>query len=344
MASMRGSAEPVSSSAASLPSSMPAAQGLADDRLRKLIDRVLAFVGVLSLDGTLLEANEPAVTAAGVGRDELIGRPFWDCHWWSYDTGVQERLREAVAEAAGGSAVRYDAQVRVAGDQRIWIDFQIVPIVSEDGVVTELVPSGVDITERKLAEGHRELLLKELSHRVKNTLATIQSMAGQTLRGASSPEEFRSAFGARLQAIAASHDLLVAANHASVSLPDLVRGQVLPYAPSKDQLVLTGEDMQLAGESAHALGLVLHELATNAAKYGALSVPGGTVRIAWSCRSDGGLNIEWREREGPAVREPERRGFGTKLIERTAAPADGADAVIDYAPEGVTARLVLGER
>ena len=317
-----------------------------DERVRKVMDSVLAFVGVLSTDGTLLEANEPAVQAAGVGRDELIGRPFWDCYWWSFSEETQARLRAAVATAATGERVRYDAEVRVAGDGRIWIDFQLVPMLDEHGRVVELIPSGVDITERKHAEAHREFLLRELSHRVKNTLASIQSMAGQTLRGTSSPDEFRTTFGARLRAIAASHDLLVESNHENVRLLDLIRGQVGPYAADDARLVLEGDDLVLPGESAHALGLILHELATNAAKYGALSAPEGVVRIAWRAwdRSDmPGLAIDWRETGGPSVEVPERRGFGTRLIERSLA-TEGGSGSIDYAPEGVHARLELGLR
>ena len=314
-----------------------------NERLRALMDSVLAFVGVLSPSGVLLEANEPAVAAAGLGRDELIGQPFWDCYWWAFDEPTRQCLREAVAKAARGERVRYDAEIRVVGDGRLWIDFQIVPMFDADGNVTELIPSGVDITERKQAEAHRELLLKELSHRVKNTLAALQSMAGQTLRSAASSEEFRSAFGARLSAIAASHDLLVKSNHENVRLLDLIRGQVLPYAGSPDQLVLEGRNLLLPGDAAHSLGLVLHELATNAAKYGALSSKEGTVAIRWSAR-DGDLSallFKWKESGGPPVEPPKRTGLGTRLIERSLI-ADGEESPrLDFDRDGLSARFVL---
>lgn len=314
-----------------------------DERLRHLIDGVLAFVGVLSLDGTLLEANQPAVAAAGVDRSQLIGRPFWDCFWWDVGSATKNRLRAAVADAARGERVRYDAEIQVAGGQRIWIDFQIAPVIDSDGRVAELIPSGVDITERKHAEAHKELLIKELSHRVKNTLATIQSITGQSIRSSASMDDFRSKFSARLHAIAGSHDLLVKFDHQDVPLAALIRGQVLQYAPDESCLVIEGNDSLLPGDVAHSLGLVLHELATNASKYGAFSNGTGKVTVSWQIQTDDAartLYLTWVERGGPVVEKPTRRGFGTSLIQRSLA-ADGNDAEIAYDPEGVSCRLVV---
>ena len=315
-----------------------------DKRLRDLIDSVLAFVGVLSVDGVLLEANQPAVAAAGGDRDTVIGRPFWDCYWWDVNQATKDRLKLAVASAAAGELVRYDAEIQVAGEQRLWIDFQIAPVFNSAGEVTELIPSGVDITERKLAEAHRELLIKELSHRVKNTLATIQSIAGQSIRAAETMDDFRGSFGARLRAIAASHNLLVQTDHQLVPVTGLVRAQVLPYASDEARVEVEGVDIDLPGEIAHALGLVLHELATNASKYGALSSQAGTVHVKWSVQDQDGvphLHLRWLERGGPEVKTPTRRGFGTRLIERSLS-ADGDSAVIEHDPAGLSCRLVMG--
>ena len=314
-----------------------------DERLQNLIDSVIAFVGVVSLDGILLEANEPAVAVAGVGRDELIGVPFWDCYWWNFDQATMDRLKEAVATAAKGERVRYDAEIRIAGDQRLWIDFQIVPVFDGFGQVMELIPSGVDITERKQAETHKELLIKELSHRVKNTLATVTSMAGQTVRTAKSIEDFRASFSARLRSIAASHDLLVASEHQTASLSALIRDQVLPYAADEGALECASEDILLPGDVAHTLGLVLHELATNASKYGALSAETGTVCVDWSVDTAASvpvLLLNWTERGGPTVSPPETTGFGTRLIQRSLGSENG-DAVLDYQPEGFICKLAI---
>ncbi len=115
---------------------------------RRVLDRVLAFVGVLSLDGTLLEANQLAIDASGVPREEVIGKPFWETYWWSYDPKIQAELREAIERARGGEVVRYDTQVRVVGEGRLWIDFQLAPLVNGHGEITHLIPSATDLSER----------------------------------------------------------------------------------------------------------------------------------------------------------------------------------------------------
>ena len=123
-----------------------------EERLRLILDGTVAFVGIMDVDGTLREANAPALTAGDLARDDVIGRRFWDCPWWSHDAGEAARLRQAVARAAGGEVVRYDAVVRMAGDTRMTIDFMLSPVRGADGTVRLLVPSGLDITDRKRAE------------------------------------------------------------------------------------------------------------------------------------------------------------------------------------------------
>ena len=315
-----------------------------DERLRKLIDSMIAFVGVLSPEGILLEANEPAVAAAGVDRNALIGRPFWDCYWWSFDAASQARLKEAVAKAATGESVRYDVEIRVAGDARIWIDFQIVPVFDAQNQLIELIPSGVDITERKRIEAQKELLISELSHRVKNTLAIIQSIANQSTRSAATMEDFRSSFMARLQAIAACHDLLVRSDHHAVSLEALVLSQIRPFAANTDSMSVNGPNVTVPGDVAYSLGLVLHELATNASKYGALSTDAGKVLVNWNIAAVSGgqqLHLTWEEAGGPYVDPPESQGFGTRLIEHTLASLGGDSAKISFSHTGVVCELKM---
>lgn len=123
-----------------------------DVSLRQIIDGSLAFIGLLAIDGTLLEANALALQAGGLQREDVIGRKFWDCYWWSYDDEVRRNLQAALERARQGEIVRYDVQVRMAGGQLMWIDFQIVPRRDETGRITHLIPSGLDLTARKLAE------------------------------------------------------------------------------------------------------------------------------------------------------------------------------------------------
>jgi PAS domain S-box-containing protein len=126
----------------------------------RVLDTLFASVGVLQPDGTLIEANRTPLEAAGITADDVLGLKFWDCYWWNYSPAVQDRLREAVAQAANGEVVRYDAAVRMAGGELRWLDFQLVPLRSRDGTVTHLVPSGLDISERRAAEAHREEMVR----------------------------------------------------------------------------------------------------------------------------------------------------------------------------------------
>ncbi|WP_146413607.1 PAS domain-containing protein [Crateriforma conspicua] len=123
-----------------------------EKHLRRVIDHVVGFVGVLDLDGTLTEANQPAITAGGVGREDVIGKKFWDCYWWNYDPSVAERLEQDIRRVQSGETVRYDAMVRMAGDTRMMIDFQLMPVTDDSGNLINIVASGVDISDRYLVE------------------------------------------------------------------------------------------------------------------------------------------------------------------------------------------------
>ena len=310
------------------------------NRMSQILNKVVAFVGICNLDGVLLEANEPALAAAGLSRADVIGKPFWDCYWWAFDPEVQERLRDAVARAAQGETVRYDTPIRVGEGARITIDFQIAPLRDHTGRIIELIPSGVDITERAASEASRELLLHELSHRVKNTLAMVQSIAGHSARGAGSTDDFMMTFRGRLRAVSACHDLLVETEHRSAAMDDLIARQVRPYSGEGERVSLSGPDIDVPGELAHALSMVLHELATNASKYGALSTGQGRVEVAWD-HSDEHLHLTWTERGGPAVRAPERRGFGSRLISQSLEHTFDARVDVTFEPEGLQARFAI---
>lgn len=556
-------------------------------RLRKTMDAMVMFVGVLSPEGILLEANEPAIALSGLDRTDLIGKPFHECFWWAGNTARQDRLRDAMRMAAKGRSVRYDVDVRAAGDSEITIDFQLSPYFGEDGRVAYLIPSAVDITQRKhienslksslrslelatqsgklalfdwdlptsrvewsdyyymicgyevgsvqptydlwrirvhpedidrveaaiaaakksgkpfssayrmlhpsgrivevetsgtylygdqgpvrmvgvsrdvtalkasearfrtileiaqvgivlsrrdgtislandaalellgydndaaqedrrwqqhldadhagaarrittrlfrngrvtpveytlrsltgerrpillsaaqiatsgdeyvsflvdltdqkQSEAHRQILIEELNHRVKNSLATIQAMAAHTMRHAKSPNDFQTTFAGRLRAMAAAHEILSRTDTGLVKLSDLVQSQVGPHARTETgQLRLKGDEVALSPDNAHALGLVLHELATNAAKYGSLSVPNGKVDIFWKSGACA-IDLTWHESGGPGVAPPVRTGFGTRLIESTFTHAAKGSAKIEYHPAGLIARLTISQ-
>ena len=220
-------------------------------------------------------------------------------------------------------------------------------IFERDAAGKPIVAVGVniDITETKNAAEKTRLLLRELNHRVKNTLAMLQSLARQTLNRSSDPAEFMEAFSGRLRAISEAHTLLSDREWSGISLIDLIARQVEPYAiHDPKQIELTGEDMVLPPDHALGLGIALHELATNAARHGALSVAGGRVRVSWQVEA--GLNasrvvIHWIEANGPKVLPPEARGLGERLIERSLDTVLSSSVRLSYPATGLEALISM---
>jgi PAS domain S-box-containing protein len=236
-----------------------------------------------------------------------------------------------------------DAEVRIDGGAGVhWYDLHIEPLRDVTGGIVGLTCAAVDITERKESEAHLRLLMRELTHRSKNLLAVIQAMARQTARQGGTVANFLDRFGARLQALSRSHDLLIQESWHGASLQDLVRSQLGHYFDrDHPQVSLAGPDVHLRPEAAQSLGLALHELATNAAKYGALSRSRGRVAIEWSFMQGGGLEIIWRETKGPKVGEPRRRGFGRMVIEHNLARALNAEVELCFQPDGLRCRIAI---
>jgi len=197
----------------------------------------------------------------------------------------------------------------------------------------------LDVTERKRAEETRRLLVGELNHRVKNTLATVQAVATQTLKHAADLSEFKPMFMGRIHALARAHSLLSATTWQGAKLRDLVETQLQIGAIDESRLIVSGANIELPAETALRLALVLHELTTNANKYGALSNSSGKVELDW-CVRGGNLEISWIESGGPPVAPPSGSGFGSVLIER-GLKADGGGADVSYAPEGVRWKLTM---
>lgn len=224
-------------------------------------------------------------------------------------------------------------------------DLHIEPLRDATGTVAGLTCASIDVTERKEGEAHLRLLLRELTHRSKNLLAVIQAMARQAARHAGSTDDFLNQFGSRLQALAASHDLLVRESWYGASLRELVSSQLATHI-NHGQVVLDGPEVGLKPEAAQNLGLALHELVINAARFGALSVPGGRVSVNWVLQNSGGNNsieINWREQFGPKVKPRRNRGFGSLVIERNLARAFDAEVKLDFDPDGVRCHIVIPE-
>jgi two-component sensor histidine kinase len=211
------------------------------------------------------------------------------------------------------------------------------------------VPSlilSADVGVRRQAEERQRLLAAELDHRVKNTLATVQALASLTLRSSESPEAFKKTFEARLQAMASGHNLLARGGWEGASLREIVREMLAPYADAAGARILaSGPNVRLVPAAATTLSMALHELATNAAKHGALSTAAGRVALDW--RTDGGaVELRWMESAGPPVQPPTRRGFGSTLIEQSIVSSLGGEARFDFAPTGFvcTIRLPLSDK
>ncbi|PWS36656.1 hypothetical protein DFH01_16085 [Falsiroseomonas bella] len=445
--------------------------------LRRVLDNLFVFVAVLSPSGRLQEVNRTPLEAAALTLPDVRGRPFWDCFWWSHDPAVQARLREACERAAAGEALRFDIELRMAGDRRRMADFQIAPLRDAAGRVTHLVPSATDITkrheaeaalaesearfrlaqeaaeigvfervlpgldahwsptmfrlygldpagrspwigeeehlallhpedrelhrarreamrgdpsqsrfafefricradsgevrwiatrgevvrdaagrpmvirgvnydvtERRRAEERQLLLAREVDHRAKNALAVVQAIVGLTRH--SDPEQFRAAVTGRIAAMARAHTLLAREGWGSAELRELIEAEVAPHSSAMqdgmERVAISGPSVALAPGAAQPLAMALHELATNAAKYGALTSPAGRVRVAWAATEDGGLALRWIEEGGPELEgPPQRRGFGSSVIRNTVERQLGGRVRFDWPRGGLDLTLSL---
>lgn len=211
------------------------------------------------------------------------------------------------------------------------------PIRGTSGKVIGAVQVSLDISERKRGEEQRKLLVNELNHRVKNTLAVVQSIASQTLRNATSLPEAGQALASRLVSLAKAHDILTQENWSGADLRDVVNAALSPHADA-DRFQLSGDSVWLSPTLALSLSLGFHELITNAIKYGALSCKDGTVSICWTVSGQARrkrVRIEWREQDGPPVAAIERQGFGTRMLERLLGPESAGNVTITFDPSGL---------
>ncbi|MEJ8570035.1 sensor histidine kinase [Microbaculum marinum] len=237
-------------------------------------------------------------------------------------------------------------EIRIdSGDEVRWYDLFIEPNISSEGEVTGITCAAVDITESKRNEDQMRLVMRELTHRSKNLLAVVQAIARQTAQQADTVPEFVNGFGERLRALAGAQDLLVAENWVGARLDHLIRGQIGHYMPKdKSRVVVEGPEITLTPEATQVLALALHELATNAAKYGALSNDSGVVTVKWSVTGDKdsrNLRLTWEEEGGPAVQPPTHRGFGRIVVEQNVARSLDADVDLTFPPDGVKLRFVI---
>ena len=293
-----------------------------------------ALIGV-DLGGVMHAWNPAAAKLFGYPARTAIGQPVSVLAAAGH-TGQQAAL---LAEArAGEVAGPVETACRRQDGTDVQVELTLVPIRGPDGTVVALAAEAHDISDRMRAEARRELMQHELSHRVKNTLASVQSLAMETLRTAPTLDAFREAFLSRLVALSKTHNLLTQGEWEGALLRDVLETELAPYAGEKHgRWVATGADIHLPPKMVLAFGMAFHELATNAAKYGAFSAPAGRVDVSWhNDTADTGrrLRVLWAESGGPIVEPTARKGFGSRMISGLAFELDG-DVQFHFDPDGV---------
>ena len=222
------------------------------------------------------------------------------------------------------------------------MSYSVFTLKSEDDRPLGFATISQNIDSRKQDDDRMELLIDELNHRVRNTLAIVNAIATQTMKHTPSVEEFRRAFGGRITALAKTHTLLATKRWSASTLHELIVQQLEPYTRDRaDAVRIGGPRLLVNPKQALTLSLVMHELAANAAKYGALSVPHGRVEIGWQIGPERSLRLSWQEVGGPRVAPPSRRGFGSQLIEFNIAHEFGGEARLDYRPAGAECVLTI---
>ncbi|WP_280137593.1 HWE histidine kinase domain-containing protein [Aureimonas sp. AU40] len=286
-------------------------------------------------DNPIVFCNDAFLHLTGYSREEILGR---NCRFLQGPATRQadtQRVREAIAARR---SIEVDLLNYRKDGTTFWNALLISPVFSK-GELTYFFASQLDVTERKRAEEHSFLLNRELSHRVKNTLATVQTVVLQTLRDGAVPERVASAITGRLQAIARSHDVLTAEAWASAMLVDVMQGALDPlHERVGDRLRVGGPDVRLKPRIATMLSLAMHELGDNAWRHGALSNADGRVDVTWTV-GGGRFALEWRESGGPPVTPPTAIGYGRRIVERVLAAEFGGSSQIDFAPSGLVFRL-----
>jgi PAS domain S-box-containing protein len=312
----------------------------AQAHLAAIVSSSPSAVVSLSPGGIIRSWNAAATDLFGYTPEEAIGRPV---HILSAPDS-RKVLDDLYAQVRAGETVHADVLRRHKDGHLIDVSINVAPMYDEAGHLVGISSMNRDISDRKERERHIEFLMRELSHRSKNLLAVVQAVAGQTARHSQSVEAFQASFADRVQAMSRAQDLLTARNWGGVTIAELAQTQLAPFIErAGSRIAMAGPDLQLNPDIVHGISLALYELATNAAKYGALSVPDGRVTIAWELdapsANDRRFRMSWRETGGPAVREPERKGFGHIVINQMVAASLRGEVALDFAPDGVAWRL-----
>jgi PAS domain S-box-containing protein len=309
----------------------------------------MVFTDAREAANPIIFANDSFLALTGYERDEVLGQSFN----FLMARGADARAL-ALIEAAfeSGDHDRNSAEIctRRKDGSNFWAALFISPVRNESDDIVQYFASFIDLTEHKEAQAQSRMLIDELNHRVKNTLAAVQSIVAQALRNATDPEVIRESIESRLFALSRSHDLLTRENWESAGLHDVIEAALEPFRAGgrAERFAIVGENIRFPPKAALALGIAFHELATNAMKYGAFSNDVGSIRIAWTIEPNAKrkpdakgrrLLLHWRETDGPRVSPPSRKGFGSRVIERGLSHELGGEVNLDYRPDGVVCTI-----
>ncbi len=311
--------------------------------LMRLFEQAPGYMAVLRGPDHVFELTNAAFVNL-VGDRDFIGRPLGeimpeiaaqkgvgllDEAYRSGKAYVGKRVRVKVCPVPGGPW------------KEIFLDFVFQPIVEVTGAISGIFITGIDVTDHVHAERHLHLMNAELEHRVKNTLAVVGAIAAQTLRGNCTDAAF-GAFQNRLCALGRAHNILTSASQPTATVRAAVENALAPHTPGAGRISVEGPDIVVGAKQALSLSLAIHEMATNAIKYGALSNDRGRIDISWRTKPDGDtpvFDFMWRERDGPRVMKPVKKGFGSELIEGGLAWDFGGRVEVGYEPDGFICRL-----
>ena len=318
-------------------------------RLAAIVANSADAIIALKPDGSITSWNAGAARIYGFTAEEAIGRPFS----LTMPPENEHELRQILERLRRSTPVSAFETGRITKDgRRIHVSYTSTPVRNQAGKLLAAAVIERDITRRKQADEQQKMLLAELNHRVKNALATVLSIASRTRKVTDSLDEYYRAFEGRLRALASTHDLLAKNIWAGAYLRQILLAELEPYKGGKETILISGRNLFVSSRAAVVFGMIFHELATNAAKYGALSDTGGNVQVRWNMDGDKDAEsfvLEWQERGGPAAGAAGKQGFGIKFIERSVAYELQGSAELRFDPGGLHATIraplteVMGE-
>ncbi|QQP91896.1 PAS domain S-box protein [Skermanella sp. TT6] len=309
-------------------------------RLRRAVENAPFPVMVHAEDGTVVHLSRAWLSITGYAAEDIRTVAGWARLAYGDDADtIMARVRSLFQQDC--PIDERENVVRTAdGSRRTW-SFRSAPIGRDIDGRRLVVTMAVDLTERKENEARLHLLMREVDHRAKNALAVVQSILHLTR--AENPADFTAAIEGRLAAMARAHTLLAASRWSGADLAALIVDELAPFA-SAGRIAVQGPAVSIAAEAAQAVAMCLHELSTNAAKYGALSAPAGRLELSWRMEGQeggGSLVLDWRETGGPPVTPPDRTGFGSMVLRQTVESQLGGDLVLDWNPAGLCCRIAL---